>query len=161
MLRVSNGARAGTLRAIMGATLLAMVAGCSSGKVNEEVFSLYVNGRSYGELVSALRAYSDQHGYRVTLETLQGNRPETTAQHIMVEGDGVRTLVQSALAEQCKAREGRRDVEYSQKVFDVNAFSTSYFASRDELSKQVEQLKRALTGAGLRIVSKDESCNLL
>lgn len=79
----------------------------------------------------------------------------------MVEGAGVRALIQSALAEQCKEREGRRDVEYSHRVFDVNAFSTSYFTSKEELSRQVEQLKSALTDSDLRIVSRSESCNLL
>ena len=161
MLIIAKGVRAGLLKAVIGTALLATVVSCSSRKVDEDVFSVYIYGRGYGDLVSTIRAYSDKHGYRVTLETLQGYRLETTAQHMMVEGDGVRTLIQSALAEQCKAREGRRDVEYSQKVFDVNAFSTSYFTSKDELSKQVEQLKRALTDAGLRVVSKDESCNLL
>lgn len=161
MLTIASGVRAVMLKALLGTALLATVVSCSSRKVDEETFSLFINGKSYSELVNALRAYSDKHSYRVTLETLQGNRPETTAQHIMVEGDGVRTLVQSALAEQCKAREGRRDVEYSQRVFDVNAFSTSYFTSKDELSRQVDQLKHALTGAGLRIVSRDESCKLL
>lgn len=161
MLTMTNGIRGGLGKAALGAVMLAMVTSCSSGKVDEETFFLYLNNKSYNELVGTLRGYSASHGYHVTLETLQGNRPQTTAQHIMVEGGGVRTLVQNALTEQCKAREGRRDVEYSQKVFDVNAFSTSYFTSRKELSRQVEQLKRALTGSGLRIVSRDESCNLL
>lgn len=141
--------------------LLALVVGCSSGKVDEEAFSLYIEGESYNHLVDTLQAYSARHGYRVTLETLQGNRPETTAQHVMIEGHGIRTLIQSALAEQCKEREGRRDVEYSRRVFDVNSFSTSYFTSRSELSEQVEQLKSALTDSGFHVVSRGESCNLL
>ncbi|MEJ2458403.1 MAG: hypothetical protein P8Y58_09765 [Novosphingobium sp.] len=160
MLNLS-GIKRGLCKAILGAAFLALVVSCSSGKVDEETFSLYINGKNYSELVRILKVYSARHGYRVTLETLQGNRPETTAQHIMVEGDGVRTLIQSALAEQCKEREGRRDVEYSQRVFDVNAFSTSYFTSKEELSNQVGQLKNALTGSGFRIVSRSESCNLL
>ena len=153
--------KGGWCKAVLGIILLTLVVSCSSGKVDEETFSLYINNKNHSELVRILKAYSARHGYRVTLETLQGIRPETTAQYIMVEGDGVRTLIQSALAEQCKEREGRRDVEYSQRVFDVNAFSTSYFTSKEELSDQVGQLKSALTGSGLRIVSRSESCNLL
>lgn len=153
--------RGGLCKAVLGTALLALVVSCSSGKVDEETFSLYMNDKSYSELVRTLKVYSARHGYHVTLETLQGNRPETTAQHIMVEGAGVRALIQSALAEQCKEREGRRDVEYSHRVFDVNAFSTSYFTSKEELSRQVEQLKSELTGSGLRIVSRSETCNLL
>lgn len=148
-------------KAVLATALLALVVSCSSGKVHEEIFSLYIGDKNYSDLVRTLQAFSTRHGHRVTLETLQGNRPETTAQHVMVEGDGVQTLVQSALAEQCKEREGRRDVEYSRRVFDVNAFSTSYFTSREELSKQVEQLKSALTSSGFRVVSRSESCNLL
>lgn len=161
MLKMANGIRAGLCKAALGTALLVTLASCSSGKVDEETFSLYMNGKSYDELVSTLKDYSARQGYHLTSETLQGNRSETTAQHIMVEGAGVRTLVQSALAEQCKAREGRRDVEYSHRVFDVNTFSTSYFTSKEELSRQVEQLKSALAGSGLRIVSRSESCNLL
>lgn len=160
MLKMAS-VRNHSLKAMLGTALLASLMSCSSFKVNEKAFLLYVNGKSYSELVRTLRAYSERHGYRVTSEKLHGDRPETTAQHIMVEGDKVRTLIQSALAEQCEEREGRRDVEYSQRVFDVNAFSTSYFTSNEGLSRQVEQLKSALTGSGFRIVSRSESCNLL
>lgn len=153
--------RDGLCKAMLGTVLVAMVASCSSGKVDEEIFSLYINNKNYTELVRSLEAYSASYGYRVTLETLQGDRPKTPAQHIMVEGGGVRILVQSALAEQCQEREGRRDVEYSHKIFDVNVFSTSYFTSKEELARQVEKLKSALTGSGLRIVSRSESCKLL
>ena len=153
--------RAALYKALLGTALVVQVMSCSSSKVEEETFSLYMNDKSYIELVRALKDYSARHGYRVTSETLQGNRPETTAQHIMVEGDGVRTLIQSALAEQCKEREGRRDIEYSQKVFDVNAFSTSYITSKEKLERQVEQIKSFLIGSGLRVVSRDESCKLL
>jgi len=117
-------------KAVLATALLALVASCSSGKVDEEIFSLYLNNKDYSELVRSLNNYSMGHGYRVSLETLQGNRPETTAQHILIEGAGVRTLIQSALAEQCIAREGRRDVEYSRRVFDVNLFATSRKAAR-------------------------------
>jgi hypothetical protein len=153
--------KGGLRKVVLGTSLLALVVSCSSGKVDEETFSLYIGDKNYSELVGTLKVYSAKHGYRVTLETLQGNRPETTTQHIMIEGAGVRTLIQSTLAEQCKELEGRRDVEYSQRVFDVNAFSTSYFTSKEQISKQVDQLKSALTGSGLRIVSRSESCNLL
>jgi len=138
-----------------------ILSGCGSNTVDEEIFSLYINEKSYGELVSALQSYSSKQGYHVTRETLSGLSPETTAQHIMIEGHGIRVLFQSALAEQCREREGRRDVEYSHRVFDVNAFSTSYFLSKSELSEQVAQLKEGLTNDGFRIVSRSESCDLL
>lgn len=160
MLRISVS-RGRLRKVILWAALLPLIASCSPRKVDEERFSLYMDNKGFDELVHVLNSYSDRRGYRVTLETLQGNRPETTAQHIMVEGDGIRTLVQSALVEQCKEREGRRDVEYSHRVFDVNAFSTSYFKSDVEISRQVDSLKSALTDSGFRIVSKRESCNLL
>jgi hypothetical protein len=147
-------------KAVLITALLALMVSCNLN-VDEEIFSLYLNNKSYSELASTLKIYSARHEYRVTLETLKGNSPKTTAQHIMIEGAGVRTLIQSALSEQCKEREGRRDVEFSQRVFDVNAFSTSYFTSKEELLGQVEQLKSALTGSGLRVVSRSESCNLL
>jgi hypothetical protein len=148
-------------KATIGLVLLALLASCGSGKVDEEKFSLYIGDKSYDELVSALQSYSSKQGYHVTMETLAGPNPETTARHIMVEGDGMRVLFQSALAEQCKEREGRRDVEYSHRVFDVNAFTTSYFQSNLDLSKQVIRLKGVLTNSGFRVVSRLESCNLL
>lgn len=160
MLKI-YGNRFGLRKLIIWTALLPLIASCGPRKVDEERFSLYIDNKSFSELVRVINAYSARHGYHVTLETLQGNRPETTAQHIMVEGDGVRTLVQSALAEQCKEREGRRDVEYSHRVFDVNAFSTSYFKSNLEISNQVDSLKNELTKSGFRILSKEESCNLL
>lgn len=153
--------RSALRKLVLGTALLTLVTSCSSDKVHEETFSLYMNGRTYSDIVSTLKGYSAKHGYRVTMETLKGNRPESTAQQIMVEGAGVRMLLQSALAEKCKEREGRRDVEYSRQVFDVNAFSTSYFTSKNELSKQVKQIKTLLIDSGLRIVSRSESCNLL
>ena len=148
-------------RAMIACVSLALLANCSVGSVDEERFSLYLNNKSYNELVRALQYYSAVHGYHVTVETLQGNRPETTRQQIMVEGNGMRALVQSALAEKCQGREGRRDVEFSQRVFDANVFSTSYFNSNEELSRQVEQLQGALTASGFRLVSRSESCELL
>lgn len=141
--------------------LLALLASCGLGKVNEETFSLYIDNKNYQALVSTLQVYSSRNSYHVTLETLAANSSENTSRHIMLEGNGIRFLIQSALAEQCVEREGRRDVEYSQKVFDVNAFSTAYFKSNSNLSKQVNQLKDILTTSGFRIVSRSESCNLL
>lgn len=138
-----------------------LAANCSSEKVYEKTFSLYLNDKKYSELLHSMQAYAAKHTYYVTSETIQGNRIETTAQHIMVEGDGIRTLLQSALAEQCEEREGRRDVEYSSRVFDVNVFSTTYFTSDHEISRNVEQLKLALRNYGFRIVSRSESCSLL
>ncbi|MFN3818963.1 hypothetical protein [Blastomonas sp.] len=160
MLKV-YGNRFGLRNLIILTALLPLIASCGPREVDEERFSLYMENKNFSDLVRVINEYSSRHGYHVTLETLQGNRPETTAQHIMVEGDGMRTLVQSALAEQCKEREGRRDVEYSHRIFDVNAFSTSYFKSNAEISKQVDSFKSELTKSGFRIVSKRESCNLL
>lgn len=148
-------------KAALGLVLLALVAGCSSSKTNEEIFSLYLDHKTYDELVRVLRTYSARHGYRVTNEIVHGNRPETTAQHVMVEGGGVRILIQSALAERCKEREGRRDVEYSSKIFDVNVFASSNLTPNDEIYTRTEWLKGALTNSGFRIVSIDESCDLL
>lgn len=160
MLKI-NGVIGWLAKVVLGTALLVLTLGCGAGKVDDETFSIYIDDRNYDELVRSLQTYSARHGYRVTSETLQGNRPGTTAQHIMVEGKGVRTLVQSALAEKCDEREGRRDVGYSSRVFDVNSFSTSYWTSNEELSRQVEQLKSALTGSGFRVVSSSESCALL
>lgn len=64
--------RGGLRRAVLGAALLALVASCSFGKVDEETFSLYVDDKSYSELVRTLKVYSAKHGYHVTLELLQG-----------------------------------------------------------------------------------------
>lgn len=141
--------------------LPALLSSCSFSRVNEETFFIYIGTKPYHELVKSLQDYAIKHGYRITLETLQGDRAETTAQHIMVEGDGVRTLVQSSLAEQCEEREGMRDVEYSLRLFDANAFSTSYFISHEHLSWRVKDLKDTLTHAGFRILSKSESCSFL
>lgn len=140
---------------------LSILSNCSSDKVDEEIFSLYLGDKGYEELVSALQSYSSRQGYHVTRETLTGPSPEATAHQIMIEGHGVRALFQSALAEQCQEREGRRDVEYSNRVFDVNAFSTSYFLSKSDLSEQVARLQEELTNDGFRVVSRSESCNLL
>lgn len=148
-------------RAALGIALLALLTNCGPGKANEEKFSLYIANKTYDELLSTLQAFSMRGGYHVTANTLNGATPATTARQVMVEGSGTRILIQSALAEQCKGREGRRDVEYSPKVFDVNAFSTSYFKSRGGLSRQVNELKGALVNAGFRVVSTSESCGLL
>ncbi len=144
-----------------GVALLSLLTSCRAGKVDEEVFSLYIGNESYAELVSALHSYSSQQGYDLTTKTLTGVSPETTSHYIMVEENGVRFLIQSALAEQCKEQESRRDVKYSQRVFDVNAFSTSYFRSKADLSEKVIQLKSVLTNAGFRVLPRAESCNLL
>lgn len=148
-------------KAIFAIASLSAVASCGSNKVDEEIFSLYIGDKGYSELASTVQSYSTKQGYHVTKETLNGTSPEATAYHIMMDGHGIRVLFQSALAEQCKEREGRREVEYSQRIFDVNAFSTSYFLSKSDLSEQVARLKEELTNDGFRVVSRSESCDLL
>ena len=153
--------KGGRFKAVLGIILPALLASCGSSNSDEKTFSLYLNGKSYSELVQTLKLYSTKNGYTIARETLPGNRAETTAQHIMLEGGGMRVLLQNALAEQCKEREGRRNVEYSLKVFDVNAFPTSYLKASPEISRQVEQLKKELDDSGFRTIPKSESCNLL
>lgn len=142
------------------ALLIGLLTGCGSRKVDEETASLYLSNASYDDLVSVLQDYSSKNNYEMVTQTLPGARPETTAQQIMLNGNGIRVLLQSALADQCEEREGRRDVEYSSRVFDVDAFVTSYFESASDLSEQVDRLEDELTGQGFRIVSKYESCVL-
>jgi hypothetical protein len=149
------------LRELLFPILFTLLLSCSSGKADEETFSLYLNNKSYVALISTMQTYSLNRGYRVTFETLIGASPENTSRHIMLDGSGVRFLIQSALAEQCKEREGRRDVEYSSKVFDVNAFSTSYFKSNIDLSREVKKFKDVLDSSGFRVISKSESCHIL
>jgi len=141
--------------------LVAALVSCNTGTVDEETFSLYLNERGYDELLSTMHSYALRHDYHVTEEVLNGTSPSNTSRLIMLEGGGIRVLIQSALAEQCEEREGRRDVEYSNRVFDVNAFSTIYSQSNADLSIQVKQLKDILVTSGFRVVSKSESCDLL
>lgn len=160
MLNMNNSKRAMT-RAVFCTVFLVMLLSCNFRKANDENFSIYLGKRNFRELVQIINNHSARHGFRVTIETLEGKRPETTAQQIMVERSGMRVLIQSALAEQCSEQEGRRDVEYSHSVFDVNAFSTSWFVSISQLSMEVEQLKTVLSRNGFRVLSKQESCSIL
>jgi hypothetical protein len=153
--------RSGFLQKNISFVLLILLSSCSLCKADEETFSLFLNGKSYDTLVSTLQTYSLRRDYHVASEVLVGTSPENTSRHIMLDGNGVRFLIQSALAEQCEEREGRRDVEYSLKVFDVNALSTSYFRSSSDLSDQVEHLKGILIDSDFRVVSRSESCDLL
>ena len=148
-------------RTAIFAVLLTMLASCNSKKEQEETFSLYINGKSYGELTAILKGYALRHGYNLTLEELPKGVPANRSRHVMIEGNGSRTLIQSALTEQCQAREGRREVEYSRNVFDVNVFTISYFQSESDLSTEVDQLKNTLIKSGFRVVTRAESCDLL
>ncbi len=146
---------------MISVSLLTILASCSAEKVNEETFSLYLNGRSYDELIESLKIYASGRDYYLTSENLSGRSSENLSRHIMLRGNDTRFLIQSALSEQCEEREGRREVAYSRRVFDVNIFSTSYFQSASHLSKQANQLKEMLVDSGFRVVPKSESCELL
>lgn len=41
-------------KAVLGMALLALVVSCSSGKVHEQTFSLYIGDKNYSELVGTL-----------------------------------------------------------------------------------------------------------
>jgi hypothetical protein len=141
--------------------LLLALANCNYEKIHEKTFSLYLDKKSYRELMNFLQAYSLKYRYDIKSESLTGDRPETSSERIMLERNETHVLIQSALAEQCSEREGRRDVEYSRRVFDVNAFSTSYLWANSDLSKNVEHLRASLKQSGFRIVSREDSCSLL
>ena len=101
------------VKVMLGGPILLALASCSAGAVHEDTFTLYLNGRSVSDLMKAADAVADQQGYELTQQTYQTGGPKTVNHNLLLEGQDIRSLIQSALAEKCIAREGRRDVEFS------------------------------------------------
>jgi hypothetical protein len=147
--------------AAIAIAVLTLLASCSLNQVSGENFSLYLNGKSHEELIFNLRRYATAHNYHITSQTFPGTSHSNLSHHIMLEGGGASFLIESALAEQCKEGEGRREVVYSRRVFDVTVYSTSYLRPESGLSRQTTQLKNMLESSGFRVMSTSQSCDLL
>lgn len=135
--------------------------GCTSGAVPQQNFSVYSGEKSFSEVISVISDFASKHGYTVHQQIESDSSTSTTSRHVMLEGDGVRVLFVSALMEQCKEKEGRRDVEYSPRVFDVSVFSTSWFPHEGSVGMESRKLTDAINRNGLRVVTPQEACQLL
>jgi hypothetical protein len=149
------------MRAMICAVLFMGLTCCNTAQAMQEGFSLYLNNRSYDALITRLRNYSSEHGYYLTSQSFSGSTPSSLSRHIMLEGSDIRFLLESALVEQCEEREGRREVAYSDRVFDVTVMSTSYFPSGPSLSNRTSRFKDMLVHSGFRVMPRSESCSLL
>jgi hypothetical protein len=139
----------------------ALLLGCTLDAPAQQHFSLYSEGRSFNQMIAALSDFASANGYVVHHQTFVGPSKAATSEAAMLEGQGVRVLIQSALMEACEEREGRRDVEYSSRVFDVDVFSTSWFPNSGAVATETQRLKKAASEAGLRVVNSPELCRLL
>ena len=101
------------VKVMLGGAILLALGSCSARAVHEDTFTLYLSGRTVSDLMKAADAVADQQGYELTQQTYQTGGPKTVNHNLLLEGQDIRSLIQSALAEKCIAREGRRDVEFS------------------------------------------------
>lgn len=97
----------------------------------------------------------------MSISHMPGPSPSSTSSVLVSDGNGVRVLVQNALLEQCEEKEGRRDVEYSHNVFDVNLFSTSLFKTEERFEDEFLDFQRKLVAEGFVITDKSGSCKFL
>ncbi len=139
----------------------AFLLGCTSNAPPQQNFSLYSGGKSFNEMIAVLSDFASANGFAVHHKTFAGPNRSTTSEAVMLEGKGVRVLIQSALMEKCEEREGRRDVEYSSRVFDVSVFSTSRLSGQNLVGTETKKLMSAVSQNGLRVVSSPELCRLL
>lgn len=134
---------------------------CMPMNVREETFSLVLNGHNYSDLVSSVETFSRDNQMSMSVSHMPGSSPSSTSSDLVSDGNGIRILVQNALLEQCEEKEGRRDVEYSHNVFDVNVFSTSLFKTQDRFEDDFLGFQRKLVANGFVITDKSGSCEFL
>jgi hypothetical protein len=108
-----------------------------------------------------LEQFASKYGLAISQNETSINAQSSSAFHVLVHGEGKSFLVQSAFLEQCIQREGRRSVIYSDKVFDVNAFSTSALGGGASLSQSSDELKRGLEAAGFTVVASQDTCKFI
>lgn len=134
---------------------------CMPTNVKEKTFSLVLNGHTYRDLISSVETFSRDNQMSMSISHMPGPSPSSTSSVLVSDGNGVRVLVQNALLEQCEEKEGRRDVEYSHNVFDVNLFSTSLFKTEERFEDEFLDFQRKLVAEGFVITDKSGSCKFL
>lgn len=137
------------------------VQGCAPGQPAQRNFSFSSAGKSLKEVSNALSAFASANGYALHHQTLAGPSRAATSEQWMLEGNGIRMVVLSALMETCQAKEGRRDVEYSTRVFDVSVFSTWWFSGQGRRDAESIKFTSSISRNGMREVTRTEVCSLL
>lgn len=139
----------------------AVLLGCTFSAPPQKDFFLYSESKSLKEVFAILSSLASANGYSFHHQSFFGPSNTTTSHTFMLNGKGVQVNVQSALMEQCEDKEGRRDIEFSSRVFDVSVFSTSWLPNDGLVGTEAQKLKNAFDRNGLRVVTSPELCGLL